>query len=181
MSAIDHLTIDLADPEDIRQKLPQARELFAAKQRELVDLSKQIEHWAALVNHLAGVVGELGVERPRAVTGVRAYGGGPSLDLRPNRKKRAPSQEKAIDALRRFGRPTGPSALHRYMVAEQLEAPANPNALGASLYGAEKAGRIKKTPEGLYAPLEWQPEQDRLTENGSGQPLSAAVPNQEMT
>jgi hypothetical protein len=175
MNAVDHLTIDLADPEDIRKKLPQARELFAAKQRELLELNKQVEHWAALVNHLAGVVGEPGGERSR---GIRAYGGGPSFELRANRKKRAPSQQKAIDALQQFGRPTGPSALYRFMVSEQLSAPANANALGASLYGAQKAGRIQKTPDGLYAPLDWQPEQDRLTENGSGQPLSAAVPNQ---
>jgi hypothetical protein len=170
MSAIDHLPVDLADLQDIRLKLPEAKRLYEAKRKELDDLVEQVEYWGALVDILARLVGEEGIERPqpRAVGRARVYGGGYGVPVRPARQS-APGQEAAAEALERAGRPMGPSALYRFMLAEGMKAPSSANALGANLWAAERTGRVKKTPDGDYAPLTWEPEQKPLASDASGE------------
>jgi hypothetical protein len=163
MSAIDHLPIDLANLQDIRLKLPEAKRLYEAKRKELDELAQQVEYWGALVNVLARIVGEDGLElpKPHPVGRARMYGGGHGVPLKPTRQ-RAPAQEKAVEALEQAGRPMGPAALYRFMIGEGMKTPTSANALGANLWAAEKAGRVKKTPDGEYAPLSWEPNQKPL-------------------
>ena len=150
MATSEHLQVDLADPEDIRAKLPEARELYETKRRELDELAAQVRHWGELVNLLGALVGERGISPAgRAAEAVRP-------------RKTAPGQERAVAALEKAGRPMGPTALFDYMVAERLDAPKSANALGANLWQAAKAGRIQKTSDGLYAPLGWRPSQSSL-------------------
>jgi hypothetical protein len=59
----------------------------------------------------------------------------------------------------------GPTPLYRFMLGEDMPVPKNANALGAALWNAVHNGRIKKTPEGLYALLEWPTEQPELQED----------------
>ncbi len=56
----------------------------------------------------------------------------------------------------------GPTALFRFMNAEGLETPTNVNALGANLWAAHKNGRVKKTSDGDYAPLDWESTDETL-------------------
>jgi hypothetical protein len=156
MNAREQLSIDLANPDDIRDKLPLARDLYRAKARELENLTEQVESWKALVDLLARLVGEPGIEPLGAQRGTRSG------------RKRAPGQERAVEALERAGQPMGPSLLYRFMVREGMEAPANRNALGANLWAAEKAGRVKKIDGGQYAPLDWQPDQGLLNSTNDG-------------
>ncbi len=146
MDTPEHLQIDLADPQDIRAKLPEAKRLYASKKTQLEELRQQVTHWEALVDLLARVVGEEGVPKDHRLD---TEGTAPEPAQKP-----APAQERAIRALKQAGRPMGPSELYRYMDAQGLNVPSNPNALGATLWTAVKAGRAKKTPEGLYAPLD---------------------------
>ncbi|HYM44832.1 MAG TPA: hypothetical protein VES65_01555 [Solirubrobacteraceae bacterium] len=148
MIASEHLEVDLFDPQDIRAKLPEARRIYKAKREELAQLSEQVRRLGELVELLARVSGE-------TAAGPSAGKVGDASEA-----KVAPGQERAAAALERVGRPMGPSALFKFMQDEQLDAPANANALGANLWAAAKAGRIKKVAglSGLYAPLSWEPD-----------------------
>lgn len=46
----------------------------------------------------------------------------------------------------------GPASLFGYMEKEGMQRPASVAALGSLLWSAEKAGRIGKTPNGVYVP-----------------------------
>jgi hypothetical protein len=48
----------------------------------------------------------------------------------------------------------GPTSLYNYMLSEGLTVPKNANALGANLWAAWKAGRIKRATNGVYTPLD---------------------------
>lgn len=61
----------------------------------------------------------------------------------------------------------GPTALYRYMVSEGFEAK-NPNAVGANLWAAAKAGRVNRTLDGNYAPLSWDEEQSSSESQSGG-------------
>jgi hypothetical protein len=158
MSQDEHLQIDLADPEDIRRKLPDARKLYAQKRRELEDLARQVQQWGDLISVLGRVVGEdVEVGKPVSISaGARVRTSGYASPS----GKRAPAQDQAVAALEAIGHPTGPTELYRFMRDHDMNVPKNANALGAALWGAEKKGRVKRATNGLYAPLTWEPEQE---------------------
>jgi hypothetical protein len=158
MSHSEDLSINLADVEDIRAKLPRVRNLHASKRRELEQLTEEVRHWGELSETLARLVGEAPGTSTRAKEqGVR---------------KSAPGQDRAIEALEKAGRPMGPTALFRFMIGAGMEAPKNANALGANLWAASKAGRIKKTPDDLYAPLSWEPPPDSMDAASDASPTA---------
>jgi hypothetical protein len=148
MEPSGNLSVDLDDPQDIRNKLPDVRRRYAAKRRELEELEAQVRYWGQFVDLLAAMVGEKRPTERESDSGAL--------------RKSAPGQDRAVAALEKAGRPMGPSALYRFMVGENMPAPKNPNALGANLWAASRAGRVRQTPEGLYAPLSWEPPQDPL-------------------
>lgn len=152
MDAREHLQIDLADPQDIRNKLPEAKRMHAAKRLQLENLRQQVERWETLIDSLAGVVGEEGIEESDRLN--KRSPASPESIPPESTQKAAPAQERAIRALKHAGRPMGPSELYRYMDAQGMKVPSNPNALGATLWTAVKTGRAMKTPDGLYAPLD---------------------------
>jgi hypothetical protein len=161
MSHSDDLSINLADPDDIRTKLPRVRNLHATKRRDLEKLTEEVRHWGELAETLARLVGE-------------TSGSSTRMKESPLRKS-APGQDRAVEALEKAGRPMGPTALYRFMLGEGLEAPKNANALGANLWAAARAGRVKKTPDDLYAPLSWEPSTepvDAAFDGGKARPMS---------
>jgi hypothetical protein len=140
MSSQPDATVDLSDPADIRRKLPGVRALYESKRSDLASLEREVEHWRQFVRYLSGVAGE-----PTDVPE-----GGSSVS------GRAPAQDAAVAALARLGEPTGPAKLYRYMLANNMQQYAkSANQVGANLWAAKKAGRITKTPSGLYAPPGW--------------------------
>lgn len=138
MSRTPELSIDLANPQDIRKKLPRVIGLYEAKREELNALTAQVRYWGELADNLARIAGEPPVT-PR--------------DIEPVAQRSAPGQALVIEALERAGRPMGPSALHRFMLDQGMEAPSTTNAVGANLWAAAKAGRVRKLQGGRYAPL----------------------------
>lgn len=130
--------IDLADPEDIRAKMPEIKRLYAEKRQELKALSEQIDLLARLVGD------------PRSMT-TRAPA---RAAIRGRAGQNAPGQDRAVAALAKVGQPIGPTSLYRYMVENEMDAPKDANTLGSNLWSAWKAGRIMKAPNGVYTPLD---------------------------
>jgi hypothetical protein len=146
MNATEHLSIDPFDPQDVQAKLPEMRRMLAAKRKELEALNDQIRSLGELVE----LFGRLAPPPPSTPSAGR--------DDSVTRAKSAPGQDRAVAALERAGQPMGPAALYAFMQAEGLEnMPKNANALGANLWSAVKAGRIKKLEDGRYASLVWEP------------------------
>jgi hypothetical protein len=147
--AKDRMPVNLADPKDIRAKMPQITKLLADARQEFEALKEQVEM-------LTRIVGE-----PSGSAQVPGSGGSSgsvptALDRkaprRPRPQKAAPSQERALRALEKAGRPMGPASLFRFMEAEGMDRPQSVSALNAVLWAASKAGRIVKAPNGVYAP-----------------------------
>lgn len=142
--AKDRFPLNVLDPKDVEAKMPQLRELLAAKRQELNALREQ-------VTFLARIVGPEAQADPRGGHIARVSGGG---SVRVRGRKVAPAQDRAVEALERAGRPMGPTSLFKFMLAEGGDnMPGDANVLGSNLYAAAKAGRIVKAPNGVYAPL----------------------------
>lgn len=148
----EHLSVDLANPEDIRAKLPEARSLYVSKRKALDEMQAEVDRWGDLVNMLARMVGEPPVAK-EAEKGRRSSGG-----------KKSPGQDRAVAGLEAAGQPMGPAKLFRFMLSRDMDVPTNANALGAALWSAANAGRVKKTPDGLYAPLGWSGQAELATD-----------------
>jgi hypothetical protein len=136
--AREPFSIDLANPEDIRAKMPEIKRLYAEKRQELKALTEQVEVLARLVG-----------DRPRQ--NQRVWAGG---QARGRAGQNAPGQDRAVSALEQANRPMGPTTLYDYMVANGMDAPKDANTLGSNLWSAWKAGRIMKAPNGVYTPLD---------------------------
>jgi hypothetical protein len=165
MDPSDRLQIDLADKDDIRVRLPEVKRLYEGKRRELESLRAEVDYWGELADLLARIVGESPVTA-RGGSSARESSRRVAAGSRRGRKA-APAQQRAIAALERANRPIGPAALYRFMLDQNMDVPSNPNSLGAALWTAHKAGRIRKTPDDLYAPLGWEPTQAELNPDPS--------------
>jgi hypothetical protein len=139
--ASERLAINLADPNEVQAKLPEIARLLDAKRAELMALQTQV----ALLARLVGTTPAVLDLRP-----ARADSSG-SLEVHA-RRKAAPGQDRAVAGLEKAGRPMTPKSLFDFMVSEGMDVPDNANALGANLWAAERAGRIGKTPNGVYVP-----------------------------
>jgi len=139
---VEPVLIDIANPKAIREKLPEIRALFDAKQNEARRVSTELEGLRQLINYVVAIAGGPG----------DSHSPEPSAPKIDKTKRRVSAKQKAIEALRRAGRPIGPAELYRFMEAEGMPLPPTPNALGASLYAAAKEGReVIKTDEGYMA------------------------------
>jgi len=137
------LHIDLADPADIRAKKPEIKRLYAEKRRELKLAVEQLRALQDQVDLLARLVGETASSPRMRIP-----------HITPRAGQNAPAQDRAVAALERAARPMGPTTLHKFMLAQGLDAPKDANTLGSNLWQAWKAGRIMKAPNGVYTPLD---------------------------
>jgi hypothetical protein len=140
--------LNLADPEEVAAKMPEIRDLYAEKQRELKALREAFVALSRQVEFLGRLVGAKQPARGRApVTAARR--------ARLNaRARNAPGQDRAVAALERADRPMGPTSLYNFMVESGMDAPKDANTLGANLWAAWKSERIMKAPNGVYTPLD---------------------------
>lgn len=147
----DKVSVNLADPKDIRAKMPELKRLLATASQELEALREQVAM-------LTRIVGD-----DRGGIAVSVSGGGSvvvegqKVPARQRRPKIAPAQERAAQALEQAGSPMGPAALFKFMEANDLERPRDVTALNAVLWAAAKAGRVEKRPNNTYAPAEGFP------------------------
>jgi hypothetical protein len=171
---VEDFSVNLADPKEVRAKMPEIKGLLAQARQELRALEDQVEM-------LSRIVGERPSTSAAAASGSKS--GSRSRKTSKRRpQKAAPSQEKAVQALERAGRPMGPAELFHFMEQEGIETPSNVSALNALLWAASKAGRVEKAPNNAYAPPGGFPEggSERLPgTNGTAPPKAApqASPN----
>ena len=140
--AKDRFPLNVLDPKDVAAKMPQLRELLDAKRQELDALTAQVAF-------LARIVGPDAAPEQPISTIVTVPGGG---RVHVRGRKVAPAQDRAVQALEKAGRPMGPTSLYNFMIEQGMDVPDSANALGANLWAAAKAGRIGKTPNGVYVP-----------------------------
>jgi hypothetical protein len=169
--AKDRFPVNVLDPKDVEAKMPQLRELLAAKRQELDALTGQV----AFLTRIIGP--DVSPSTQRKTSGAEVLAAGML-----KAQKAAPAQDRAVQALERAGRPMGPTSLYKFMLAEGGDdLPGDANVLGSNLYAAAKAGRIVKAPNGVYAPKGFPDDRpltdyDLAGENGfpvpsAGQPL----------
>jgi hypothetical protein len=160
--AKDQIKVNVADPKDIEAKMPQVRALLEKKRAELEELQAQVK----VLDRIVG-------KEPASAA---ANGQAPKA----SRKTVAPSQERAIQALEKAGRPMGPTSLYEFMQREGMTPlPRDANALGASLWAAAKAKRIGKAPNGVYVPPGMpadRPLTDYDAAAANGMPVPAQLP-----
>jgi len=171
----DRMPVNLADPKDIKAKMPEIRHLLAKASQELEDLQEQVAVLARIVGEAAS---SPTTARTNPVPGQDQKQS--SVQKAPKARRRAaPAQERAVQALGKAGRPMGPASLFRFMESEGMDMPTDVNALNASLWAAAKSGRLVKTVNGLYG-LPGTPTDRPLTDYdvaaANGMPVPARLP-----
>jgi hypothetical protein len=136
MAEKPQLKINLADPEDIKAKLPHARTMLDAKRRIVKEAERDFDNWALLVKRLEVLAG---VE-----TKGKAKGGAAG-------QKGAPMQDAVVQVVENEGRPMTPPRVAEILREDGVPVTST-NAINAALYAAEKHGRLVKPRKGLYAP-----------------------------
>jgi hypothetical protein len=140
MSDLDHLQIDLADPADIRAKLPRIQAILEFKRQAANAAVRDLENFHLLA------------ERLEIIAGVRDE---PPKSDSARKRKSAPAQDAVVAAINRSKQPVNPVAVYEMLKADGFPVK-NPNAVNSALYAAANNGRIKKHGHGLYAPLEFE-------------------------
>jgi hypothetical protein len=157
MTDDQQLNVNLADPEDIANKLPHAQMILDAKARARNQAIKDFENWQALVRRLEVVAG---VESESASGNNGSHGG---------RKKAAPVQDFAVKIVEREGRMMRPPEVAGMMRSEGFPVKTD-NAVNSALYAAAQAGRLARPKKGWYAPLGYGEERDEgLLASGSSE------------
>jgi hypothetical protein len=137
----DSLEIDLSNPAEVAAQMPELRRRYERKLVERGVLDGQIE----LLRRLIGSAGAAGTRPVAAGSGSQ----------KPRRRRVAPAQERAVDALvAAGGLAMSPTSLYKFMVANGLDAPKDASLLGVNLWDAWKAGRLMRAPNGVYTPLD---------------------------
>lgn len=150
---VKDLPVNLGDPKDVHEKMPQIRDLLVEVRDAQATLREQLDAQNEQVELLERIVGE-----PVAAPGdghAKAKAKTKAKDRKtaePSARKVAPSQEHAVRALERAGRPMGPADLFRFMESNGMDMPTSVGALNARLWAAAKTGRVVKRPDNTYAP-----------------------------
>jgi hypothetical protein len=142
--------VDLSNPEEVAAKMPQLLNLYEQKLQEQKTLNQQVELLRRIVGHPEGLSrGQAQVQEQNQ--------DGPPTEQR--RRRAAPAQELAVEALRRAydelgGTAMGPTSLYKFMKEQGMKTPKDPGLLGTNLHDAWKAGRIMRATNGVYIPLD---------------------------
>jgi hypothetical protein len=139
-----NLKIDLTNPEEVASKMPEIRALYEQKLQEQRALNMQVE----LLRRLVDSVGAPSMPQGQQLQGQP-----------PRRRRAAPAQDRAVQALEHAskalgGTALGPTSLHKFMDEHGMEPPKNASLLGTNLWDAWRAGRVMKAPNGVYTPLD---------------------------
>jgi hypothetical protein len=127
-------SVNLADLADIEAKMPQIRQLLRERRQLLTEKRHEVELLTKQIELLARLIG--------------------TKRGQPERARTAPAQDRAVQALEKADVPMGPTSLYKFMSEQGMTVPKDANALGANLWAAWRAGRIRKATNGVYAPLD---------------------------
>jgi hypothetical protein len=147
----EDFTVDLSNPEEVAAKMPQLLSLYEQKLQEQKTLNQQVELLRRIVGHPAGLA------RGQTQIGEQKASGPATTEQR--RRRAAPAQELAVEALKRAydelgGTAMGPTSLYKFMEERGMKTPKDPGLLGTNLHDAWKAGRIMRATNGVYIPLD---------------------------
>lgn len=142
--------IDWSDPNAVAARLHELEQLYARKLAEQQELHAQLEYLRRLLAHASGV--SRGRMQPATTAPVAG-------DRQQRRRRAAPAQDRAVQALEQAsadlgGTALGPTSLYKYMLEKGLDAPKDAGLLGTNLHDAWRAGRIMRAPNGVYTPLD---------------------------
>jgi hypothetical protein len=178
------MTVNLADPQEVRSRMPEIEGLLAAARRQLADVEAQVD----LLERIVGQRRPSGSSASAGTSGKRT-GGKARRRTRATAPKSAPSQERAVEAIEAAGRPMGPAELFRFIQEHGLPGPNSIERMGSVLWAAAGSGRLIRN-DGKYAPINGFPARStgaaaiingQMTvptplpgPNGSGSPTAAA-------
>lgn len=155
------LPVDLADRNDIRDKLPLAERILQEMEMAVREQVAELESWRELVGVLRARVGA--TAQPPVLTPPSTRPASPAAaqersdptgDPTPGR---AQLQEVVVNALNRVGKPTRSRDL-RDILAEEGHELSTESVSNALWYAAERLRTIVKVRRGIYAPLISLPE-----------------------
>ncbi len=159
--------------------MPEIKRLLTVARQDLTVLQAQVEVLSRIVGDSPSGASQRASEgsaateqRVRATK--RKVQRRKAASKRKGAPKAAPSQERAVRALEKAGRPMGPADLFRYMKAEGLDAPTDIPALNARLWAAAKAGRVVNI-DGKYSPVGGFPVPGQLPGPGSNGSSTAVL------
>lgn len=173
------LQVNVANPADVREKLPRAEKLLADMEREVSALQARVHRWRLLVDGLRSVAGLSDAvasipASPSASKDVTA----PTAAAPASAGGRAQMQGIILEAMTEIGRPIKSSALRDYLASRGHEFPLD--SVSNALWYAADRGNIRKVQRGIYAPLDSDPMPDvappapaTVESNGMARPESA--------
>jgi hypothetical protein len=143
------LKIDVSNPEKVAAKMPELRALYEEKLDAQKALNEEVELLRQLLGHAVAVArGRFQATRREEKSTVQ-----------PRRRRTAPAQDRAVQALEQAsqalgGTAVGPTSLYKFMIERGMEVPKSPGVLGTNLWDAWNAGRVMRAPNGVYTPLD---------------------------
>lgn len=145
MNGLSSLPIDLADPADIRAKLPAAEMLLEEMERAVAEQQREVTRWRELVTLLRSIANVGSEAAQRHAPKVTA----PSL---------SPLQELVASVVDREIRKIRARDVAMILQREGHNI-ATDSVSNALWHAAEKTGQIQRTGHGFYAPLAYRKEE----------------------
>jgi hypothetical protein len=144
------LNIDISNPTSVAAQLPELEKLYEEKVKEQQELTRVLEYLRRLLGYASGV--SRGPVAPTTTPMSHALEG-------QRRRRAAPAQQRAVQALEQAsaelgGSALGPTSLYKFMIEKGLDAPKDAGLLGTNLHDAWQAGRVMRAPNGVYTPLD---------------------------
>lgn len=151
------LQVDVANPKDVREKLPRAERALADMEREIAEMRARADRWKALVEGLRSVAGLSG-DAPSAPAPVGTSDAPPAAAAKSaGTGGRAQMQALILEAMAEIGRPIKSSGLAVYL-ASRGHAFSLDSVSNALWYAADRR-TIRKVARGIYAPLDHDAEE----------------------
>lgn len=172
MDAPESLQVDLANPSDIKEKLPHAESILSKMEDELRRQQREIQRWRNLVEVLRSVAGAVADHSPQPATEAPA----PATEQPSSVESQSPVQDLVVDVVNREIREIRSKEVRATLADEGHELSAD--SVSNSLWNAaEKARIIQRIRRGWYAPLDYvNPVEDALDVPAHGASNSLTAP-----
>jgi hypothetical protein len=145
------LPIDLADPADVRAKLPRAMAILAEKERELEALQKEIALWRSHVKYLDEIATltapKFSVKQMTERIAIGLVAVAAAVTSAAELKSRS---DQIVSVVENAGRPIRAKDVHEALVASGFAVDAE--VVQNALYYAASTGRLERLVRGTYAP-----------------------------
>jgi hypothetical protein len=151
------LQIDLANPDDVRAKIPDVEKLVTQKRAALLEANREVNRWQNFLETLRALVSD---QEPSRVTSVYVSAAGTG--------KTARTLDLIMRVLGEADHPMETKAIVERVTALADEPP-KPDTITWTLWKAHKDNLIRKIGKGVYAPLSVSGDQLLVSPNGNGE------------